>query len=98
MVDLGTIVTFPVSGPVRGFVWILRKIKEQVDTEMLDESLVEQDLVRLSLRHDLGEITEDEYLVQETALLDRLSAIRAYKESLERPISETEESEAEEED
>jgi len=72
----------PITGPGKGLVFILEQIKDRVDAEQLDEGLVEDELVALSLRHDLGEVTDADYLAQEDALLNRLNLIRAYKESL----------------
>ncbi len=73
----------PVTGPARGLLFVLNSIKERVDAEQLDEGLVEEELVTLSLRHELGEESDADYYAQEAALLERLNAIRAYKESLE---------------
>ena len=84
----------PVTGPGRGLLFVLEKIKEQVDAEMLDEDLIQDELVALSLRYDLGEIEETGYLEQETALLERINAIRAYKEALESGDSPAEEESA----
>lgn len=75
----------PVAGPVRGLLFVFQQIKERVDAEQLDERIVERELVTLSLRRDLGEVSEAEYLADEAALLERLNAIRAYKESLAEP-------------
>ncbi|MBI2320671.1 MAG: gas vesicle protein GvpG [Chloroflexi bacterium] len=75
----------PVTGPLRGLLFVFQQIKERVDAEQLDERIVERDLVTLSLRRDLGEVSEAEYLAAEAALLERLNAIRAYKESLAEP-------------
>lgn len=74
----------PVTGPARGLLFVLEKIRQEVDAEMLDEGRLQDDLVALSLRYDLGEIEEANYLEQETALLERINDIRVYKESLER--------------
>ncbi|MBI3976774.1 MAG: gas vesicle protein GvpG, partial [Chloroflexi bacterium] len=80
---LAKLLLLPITGPARGLVFVLEQIKERVDAEQLDEGLVEDELVTLSLRHDLGEVDDADYFAQETALLERLNAIRAYKESLE---------------
>ena len=79
---LTTLLFLPIAGPAKGLMFILEQIKERVDVEQLDEGLVEDHLVALSLRHDFGEIDDADYFVQEAALLEHLNAIRAYKESL----------------
>ncbi|MCL4464479.1 MAG: gas vesicle protein GvpG [Chloroflexi bacterium] len=79
---ISNLLLLPVIGPINGLMFITEQIKERIDVELTDESLVEDELVGLSLRYDLGEIGQDEYMDAESALLERLSAIRAYKESL----------------
>ncbi len=79
---LDGLLLLPFTGPAKGLLFILEKIKEQVDAEQLDEGLVEDQLMALSLRYDLGEMSEADYMEQETALLARLNDIRVYKEDL----------------
>ena len=79
---LSGLLLFPIAGPVRGLTFVLEQIKDQVDAEILDESVVEDALVTLALRHDFGEIQTADYLAQEDVLLERLNSIRVYKESL----------------
>lgn len=69
----------PITGPARGLLFVLEQIKERVDAEQLDEGLVEDDLMAISLRYELGEVSEADYFAQEAALLERLNAIRAFK-------------------
>jgi multidrug efflux pump subunit AcrA (membrane-fusion protein) len=79
---LTDLLLLPVTGPAHGLHFILEQIQAQVEAEQLDEGRVEEELLALSLRHDMGEITEAEYMDQEAALLEQLNAIRAYKEAL----------------
>lgn len=80
---LGDVLSAPVKGPIRGFEFILNAIRDQVDSEALDESKVQGELMQLSLRYQTGEIDEAEYTAKEDALLQQLNEIRRYKESLE---------------
>ncbi|TAK29834.1 MAG: gas vesicle protein GvpG [Chloroflexota bacterium] len=79
---LTSLLLLPFAGPAKGLVFVLEQIRERVDAEQLDESLVEDELMSLSLRYDLGEIHEADYFAIEEELLQRLNTIRAYKESL----------------
>jgi hypothetical protein len=79
---LSELLLFPVTGPIRGLRAIAEHVKAQVDAELFDEGVVMDKLLDLSMRHDLGEISDDEYEAQETALLEHLNEIRAYKEEL----------------
>lgn len=80
---LSDVLSAPVKGPIRGFEFILNAIREQVESETLDESKVQGELMQLGLSYQSGEIDEAEYTAKEDALLQRLNEIRRYKESLE---------------
>ena len=73
LIDL---LTFPVLGPIKGVIWIAEKVAEQAEKELYDEDAVRGQLMELELRYDLGEISEEEYLEAEEALLERLRIIR----------------------
>ena len=66
--------------PIRGFIGILEAIKEKVDQELYDETKPQQELLEAQTLLDMGEITEEEYKKREIDILDRLEAIRKYKE------------------
>ena len=85
---LSGLLLFPVTGPARGLLFVLEQIQAQVDAERLDEGRVQAELLALSVRHDLGEIPDAEYAAQESALLEQLEAIRAYKEGVIEPETE----------
>ena len=77
---LSDLLLLPVTGPVRGLRFIAEQIKEQVDAERDPARRAEQvqaELIRLSVRRDLGQISEDEYAAQEAALLAQLNALWA---------------------
>lgn len=87
---LTNVLLLPIAGPAKGLLFVFNQIKERVDAEHLDEGLVEDQLVTLSLLHDLGEIFDADYQAQEEALLERLNAIYAYKNSLRQSEDEVE--------
>jgi hypothetical protein len=77
---LSDLLLLPVTGPARGLRFIAEQVKEQVDAERDPARRAEQvqaELIRLSVRRDLGQISEDEYTAQEAALLAQLNALRA---------------------
>ena len=77
---LSDVLLLPVTGPVRGLRFIAEQVKEQVDAERDPVRRAEQvqaELIRLSVRRDLGQISEDEYAAQEAALLEPLNALQA---------------------
>jgi hypothetical protein len=76
---LSDVLLLPVTGPVRGLRFIAEQVKEQVDAERDPARRAEQvqaELMRLSVRRDLGQISADEYAAQEAALLAQLNALQ----------------------
>jgi Gas vesicle protein G len=76
---LTDVLLLPITGPVRGLRFIAERVKEQVDAELDPRRRAEQvqaELVRLSVRRDLGQISADEYAAQEAVLLQQLNALR----------------------
>jgi hypothetical protein len=77
---LTDVLLLPVTGPVRGLRFIAQQVKDQVDAErdpVRRSQQVQAELIRLSVRRDLGQISEDEYAAQEAALLKQLNALQA---------------------
>jgi Gas vesicle protein G len=77
---LSDVLLLPVTGPVRGLRFIAEQVKEQVDAERDPGRRAEQvlaELIRLSVRRDLAQISADEYMAQEAALLAQLNALQA---------------------
>lgn len=73
----------PITGPIHGFEFVLNSIKDQVESQTMDESKVQGELMQLGLRAQTGEIDDAEYMAQEDALLEKLNEIRRLKQSLE---------------
>ena len=70
------LLTFPVSAPIDGLLWVAERIKEQAEAELYDEGAVRGHLLELELKLDMGEITEEEYQVAEDELIALLNEIR----------------------
>lgn len=79
---LTKLLTLPVTGPIQGVIWIGEKVAEQVDREFFDKDKVLGQLMELELSYDLGEISEENYLEAEKALMERLRLIRERQRSL----------------
>lgn len=73
------LLALPVTGPLKGLMWIAEKIKDQAEGEIYNEDNVRGQLMELELKLDLGEITEDAYMAAEDELMARLREIREYK-------------------
>ncbi|MBF8267909.1 MAG: gas vesicle [Dehalococcoidia bacterium] len=76
----GDLLTLPVLGAPRLVVWLAKAVGERAEAELLDEEPVRSQLLDLQERYEIGDMTEDEYERQETALLERLNNIREWKE------------------
>lgn len=68
--------------PLKGVIWLGKKINEVAERELSDEGLIKEKLMQLQLRFEMDEISEGEYNRQEKALLGRLDAIRKRKEEV----------------
>jgi len=73
------LLTLPVSGPIKGLIWVAQKVVEQAERELYDEEAIRGQLMDLELRYDLGELSEEEYLTGEEVLLARLKVARERK-------------------
>lgn len=74
------VLTAPVLGVPRLVHWIAGKLAEEVERQEFDEDKLQGQLLDLQMRHELGEISDEEYSRQEAALLGRLNYIRRMKE------------------
>jgi hypothetical protein len=82
MLFLFRLLTFPVTGPVKGFQFILEQIRDQALAEMMTQEQIHALLVETSLRHQAGEISDEEYQEIETKLIEELNTVRQLNESV----------------
>lgn len=66
--------------PLHGVIWMGRKLNEVIQREEGDENRLKENLLELQTKLMMDEISEDEYRSRETALLERMEAIREEKE------------------
>ncbi len=78
---LTDILSFPVAGPARLSLWLLRTIAERAEAELYDESNIRRELEEIELRHDMGEISEEDFFKAEDILLERLRESRRRAEA-----------------
>lgn len=69
------LLTLPVLGPIDGVIWIAEQIQERVDTELDDQENLQKQLLSLQLSFDLGEISEEDFEIQEEELLIKIQAM-----------------------
>lgn len=79
---LTNLLFFPVTGPVAGIRWSLNKVMQVAEEEITDDAPVKQELMELQMRLELGDVTDEEYLEREAALMARLREVRMWRERL----------------
>ena len=72
----------PFTAPVRGFGFFLERIRDEAEAALYDEGRAFAELIDLSMRHNAGQLSDGDFAEQETQLLDRLNAIREYRDEL----------------
>lgn len=73
-------ILFPFLIPVKGMVWIGSKLKRTAEEEITDEGRIQEQLLNLQMKFEMDEISEEEYDKKEAQLMEKLEAIRKYKE------------------
>ena len=84
---LSNLLLFPVTGPVAGVRWTLRKVAQVVDEELTDDSAIKQELMELQMQLELGDIDDEEYTRRESEIMARLRDVRAWRERLGKSVS-----------
>jgi hypothetical protein len=84
---LSNLLFFPITGPVAGIKWSLRKVAQVVDEELSDDTSIKQELMELQMQLELGDIDDDEYVRREAEIMVRLREVRAWKERLGKGVS-----------
>lgn len=72
----------PVWGPVQLFRLFLERLRDEAEAVLRDEGRAFAELIDLSMRHNAGQLSDDEYGELEAALLERLNSIREYRNEL----------------
>lgn len=71
-----SLLALPLQAPLRGTLWVARKIEDAAEREYNDPASLRKALQTLEQDLLSGAISEDEYDVAETELLMRIRALR----------------------
>lgn len=74
------LLTFPVTGPIHGFRFILEQIREQALAELMSEEQIQTALIEASMQHQAGQISDEEYQQIEEDLFQQLKIRRQLTE------------------
>jgi len=84
---LSSILLAPFTGPFDAAMWTLEKVRHVVEDEVTDDTPVKEELFRLQLLLDAGEIDDDEYMEREAEIMRRLREVREWREKLGRSVA-----------
>lgn len=68
--------------PITGFKFILRTLARVAEEQYTDDAPIKQQLLELQVQLEQGDITEDEYIDQEAAILRQLRDIENRKREM----------------
>jgi hypothetical protein len=71
---------WPVTGPNFLTRFALEKVGDTVREELTNDEAVKEDLLALHIRLELGEIDDEQYALEEAALMQRLREVRQWRE------------------
>jgi hypothetical protein len=77
---LTNILLAPFLGPIYGTRWTLDKVDRVVREELTDDTPIKEDLMKLQLQLDMGEIDDAEYVRREGEIMQRLREVREWRE------------------
>ena len=77
------LLTFPITGPLGGVIWIGEQLLERANTELDDKENLQKHLLALQLAFDIGDISEEEFEIQEEELLLKIQAMEEEAEESE---------------
>lgn len=73
------LLTLPITGPIEGILWIGEQLLERANAEIDEKENLKKRLLALQLAFDMGEISEEEFEIQEEEIL---RAIQEQEEQL----------------
>lgn len=76
---LSSILTAPVTGPLRGSWWVMNQILAAAEAEVYDEDRIVAEIRALAIEYEEGRISAEEHAAAEELLLDRLMEARAWR-------------------
>ena|SRR5579884_3619815 len=71
----------PIGVPLGGFKFILEQLRDMAERELYSEERIREDLLLLQLRLQDGEISEEEFVAQEAAIIERLRVARELRQA-----------------
>lgn len=76
------LLALPFKAPVGGVKWVMRQIQTMADRELMDDTIWKQKLLELQMELELGEISEEDYAVEEAVIFKQLREIRMRQQEM----------------
>ena len=74
-------ILFPLpSVPIKGLIFVTKKLRRTAKEAQTDKASIQEDLLELQMRYEIGEIDDEEYEKEEAQLMDKIEAIRKIEE------------------
>ena len=77
---LTNILLAPFLGPVWASRWTLDKVDRVVREELTDDTPIKEDLMKLQMELEMGEIDDAQYVQREAEIMRRLREVRDWRE------------------
>lgn len=76
------ILMIPLKLPVAGFNWIMRQIQTMADEELMNDQPWKERLIELQMKLEVGEISEEDYTIEEAIVFQNLRDIRMRRQAI----------------
>ena len=77
---LWDILTFPLTAPVNGTIWVIEQLRDKALAEISDPDKLRADLIQLRINYERGTLTEEDYSQQSDEIWERLKLVTADSE------------------
>jgi hypothetical protein len=74
---LWDILSFPITAPVNGTIWVIKQLRDKALAEISDPDKLRGDLIQLRINYERGTITEEDYSQQSDEIWERLKLVTA---------------------
>ena len=79
---LDDLLMLPLKLPVSGFNWIMKQIQTMAEEELMNDQPWKERLIELQMMLEVGDITEEDYVVEEAIVFQKLREIRMRRQEI----------------
>ncbi len=76
------VLMLPLKLPVSGFTWIMKQIQTMAEEELMNDQPWKERLIELQMMLEVGEISEDDYTVEEAVVFLKLREIKMRRQEI----------------